>query len=235
MNTSSKKFMIVSGLITAAWVLVMITFLRVLAAGSFGILAVVGGIVAFVVASVSVSNWEKGAIRSPDLTEINALGYIFSSVYLGAALIINAILCAIGIGHLFSPMIPVAVNLVLLAIQIGMTAYLPHYQQRTAYVTGHAAEKINPYVQISAKLSSLIALSDNERVKMALRKLKEQVDYSSNVSNNYTKESENNFFQELLRIQDKIENEDSEEEIMRSISKADRLWKSRNSIHASIR
>lgn len=235
MNSGLRKFMIIGGIITAAWVLIMATILQTFAEGLYGVLSTLGGIVAFAAASVSISYWEQGQKKSPDLMEINAVGYIFTSAYLAAAFVVNTVLCVAGVGHLFSGMIPIAVNLILLTVLVAVSAFLPHYRNRVARMTNYAAEKIQPSVQASARLSELIALSDNDAVKDALRKLKEQADYSSNVSNSYTDNFERSFNSVLSEIRDKIQDRDSEEEIMQSVREADKLLKTRNSVGASVR
>lgn len=234
MNSSFKKYMTVSGIIAIAWLFIMIA-IHFYRAGFYGWVTVLGGIVAYAAAAVFLNAWDGQRDDSPDLTEINALGYIFAAVYLAAAFIINIIVCVIGLGMNYSGMIPGAVNLIMLAIWLAVSAFLPHYRSGVAKTADKAINRVHSSVQAATKLSELMTYANDDEVRNALRHLKENVDYSSNVSSSFTSGFEKEFESFLDTIRDMIENGSSREEILKTIQDAERLWKTRNGVSSSVR
>jgi len=89
-------------------------------------------------------------------------------------------------------------------------------------------EKISRHTEISAMLGLTMAMTDNQDVKAALHKLKESVDYSTNISTSITRGVEDTFDRMLTEIQNDIQSETPTKEIIDKINNASRLWRSRN-------
>ena len=101
--------------------------------------------------------------------------------------------------------------------------------------TEHVSDKINPIMSISVLLSTMISTTSNPDIKKQLLKLKENVDYSTNISQTYTENAQNDFLVQLNNIQNEIMNNSDMDKIKKMIEEAQSIWKKRNSLISTIR
>ena len=101
--------------------------------------------------------------------------------------------------------------------------------------TQEITQRIIPIAIYSNKIGSMISLAKSESIKKALLDLKKQVDYSTNLSQSATAETEDLFEMELNQIQEFLIQNVDESEIMDAITRAKSTWLTRVSIASSIR
>ena len=98
----------------------------------------------------------------------------------------------------------VSLNLVVLSIFISIRLYTGDYIARVDMQTRHSVEKIRPMSSVSTHLATLLSLTTDSDIKRQLHSLKEMVDYSSNVSQSFQENLQNQFLLQLNQIQSLI-------------------------------
>lgn len=230
-NDSIRKIFIIELLLFIGWCVVVLAFADYDRAafyfwGGFGF-----GVFAFIVAAISFLY--TNIISNRNTTEINYIPVYITSVYLIAAIIVNTYFAFREKGKL--NVILVSVNLLLFIVFIGLRLYTDDYQIRVDKQTVHSATKIKPITTISAKLGILVSMATDADVKKQLLKLKETVDYSSNVSQGFSEESENLFLLQLNQIETMISEKQDKELISKKIQESMVVWKSRNNVVSTIK
>jgi hypothetical protein len=90
-------------------------------------------------------------------------------------------------------------------------------------------------MSISSQLAVMISVTTDAGIKNQLLKLKETVDYSTNVSQGFLVDSQNYFLLQLNQIQGMIDENKDYEEINKKIQEATVTWKIRNSVASTIK
>jgi hypothetical protein len=88
---------------------------------------------------------------------------------------------------------------------------------------------------VSTHLATLLSLTTDSDIKRQLHSLKEMVDYSSNVSQSFQENLQNQFLLQLNQIQSLIVEHKTKDEIINKIQEATVTWKTRNSLASTIK
>lgn len=204
MSRTTKHFVFIHCLIMAAWLIIIFSCVNFTLAGYYGWIGLMGGIAAFIVSGVSISLSVPNEKSGKEMTEVNAVSYIITGAYLIAALVVNTLFCFLA--YLSYPkVIPIAVNLVLLICIVSLRCFTDSYRNRVARTTAKTAAKVHSFENIAAQLSEVISIAVDEEEKKKLKKLKEEVDLSSNISQSFTEELEHEFRAQLNEISNMIE------------------------------
>ena len=234
MSRSKKRFVFIHCLIMTAWLIIIFSCVNFTLAGYYGWMGLAGGIAAFVVSGISVSLSGLNKKDGKEMTEVNAVSYIITDGYLITALIANTLFCFLA--YLSYPkVIPVTVNLILLICVVVLRCFTDRYRDRVARTAAHTAAKVHSVENIGAQLSEVISITVDEEEKIKLKKMKEEIDFSSNTSQPFTEEMEHEFRAQLDEIRNMIEKNADRVDVLQHIQAAEKTWKRRNGISSSIR
>lgn len=115
-----------------------------------------------------------------EMTEAGALGTILSVAYLLLVGVFNSIFAALNFGH-FNWLL-LAVNSILLAVYLVLLLWADASNARLARQLQAMEEKKSFAAELSRKIGEALALTEDAELRLKLLKLKEAVDYSSNIS-----------------------------------------------------
>ncbi len=195
-----------------------------------------GGLAAGLIAIiVSVVLTVLRPVKSNDATtEVNTVPYAFSFIYIILSMIVNVI-CMLMADSRKGFVILIAVNVVLLAIFAYLFTTASQSALSVAEKTEVVSAKTNNTANFSMMLASLLGIAKDEEVKKAIYALKQKVDYSSNTSQSFTREIENEFEQALQTVGDAIRQDREKNEIIEAIKSAEGIWNDRNTRKATVR
>lgn len=229
MNGSIKKIVMILGIVFLGWLLVLFLSIDALLQGFYGRVGFCGGVLAFVISIVSLLLWRHEPGKNT--TEINVTPRIFTYGYFIVAFLANTLFCFMA--HLNAPKaIPLAVNVLLTAAFVSVRMDLLPYRNRVLHTAAHTAEKTCGVMELSAKLGEIMGTAEDATVKQGLRKLKEQLDYSVNVSQPFTADLEALFFNQLGDISLAIDQHAPVGDVLEKIAAAQLTWNRRNGASA---
>lgn len=230
-NDGIKKIFIIEILLFICWCLIVLMFTNYDKVGFYFWGGFGFGVLSFLVAGVSLLLIKTKHNRST--TEINYVPIYLTLVYLSVSIVINTYFTFRKAGN-FNILL-VIFNSVILVLFIGIRLYTDGYVARVDEQTRHSAQKIGQITSISSKLSILLCATTDPDIKKELLKVKEIVDYSSNVSQEFTENSQNLFLLLLNQIESMIYEDREKNEIIKSIEEAAVTWSKRNSVVSIIK
>ena len=230
MKTNKNLFLMTAGILGAVWLVIILLLCRLNFAGGVGAVGLVFGILSFVLVCGMNMLPERGHVRNDSsafvIPFMVSVGYLSLSVLLNTILIIVASFVHINFPWIST--IAIIINVLILAAfaiySLYALAYLGGLRQKDQIMR----EKTVGPAAISQMIGSTIAIADNADIKVALRKLKETVDYSTNTSTKVSQEAEQAFAGQIVEIQQSIQNGDASETVIKLIDKATRTWRGRN-------
>lgn len=230
-NGSIKKISIIKLLLFISWCVVVLVFADYDRAGFYFWGGFSFGFISFVVAGTSLLFIK--ITNNRNTTEINYIPVYYTSIYLLVSIIINTYFVFRATGKY--NIILVVLNLVILIAFITIRLYSDDYIARVDKQTRHSAEKIRPISSISSQLATLLSVTTEPDIKKQLHKLKETVEYSSNVSQGFLVDSQDLFLLQLNQIQSLIVERKDKDEIYKKIQEATVTWNTRNSLASTIK
>lgn len=230
-NDSIKKISIIELLIFIGWCVVVLVFAEYDRAGFYFWGGFSFGFLSFIIAGVSLLLIK--AKNNRNTTETSYIPVYYTAVYLLTSIIINTYFVFRATGRL--NIILVVLNAVILVLFITIRLFTDGYVERVDNQTRHSATKIRPVTSISSQMAILLSITTNPDIKKHLLSLKEIVDYSSNVSQGFSEDSQNLFLIQLNHIQSLISQQKDKEEIIEKIQEATVIWKTRNSVVSTIK
>ncbi len=126
-------------------------------------------------------------------------------------------------------------NLIFIAGFFLTVLYISSYIARVTALTTNVTNRMQNSINVSAKLGGLVAVATNPEIRDRLLKLKQNVDYSSNMTQASSYEVEMQFGAALDEIQGLMFNGTDTETIIKKIDGATSLWFLRNNNAASFR
>ena len=226
-----KNLFLIELLLFIGWCVVVLVFADYDRAGFYFWGGFGFGLLSFIVAGVSLLLTKTTSNRNT--TEINFIPVYYTSVYLLVSIIINTYFIFRVTGKF--NIILVVLNLTVLTAFVAIRLYINDYVARVDKQTKHSEEKIMPITTISSHLATILSVTTDPDIKKQLLKLKEMVDYSSNVSQGFLESSQKHFLLQLNQIQSLIVEKQDKEEINKKIQEATVTWQTRNSIGSTIK
>ena len=230
-NSSIKKILIIELLLFITWCIVVLMFIDYDRAGFYFWGGFCFGIISFIIAGISILLIKT--TKNDNTTEINFIPVYYTAVFLLISTIINTYFIFQVVGKY--NIILVSLNLVVLSIFISIRLYTGDYIARVDMQTRHSVEKIRPMSSVSTHLATLLSLTTDSDIKRQLHSLKEMVVYSSNVSQSFQENLQNQFLLQLNQIQSLIVEHKTKDEIINKIQEATVTWKTRNSLASTIK
>lgn len=230
--TSHKTALSISVILLGfVWCIAMlaISWLFFSVSGCFG--AIIGGIISVAAALLYLQVFHTAPDKQA--TEIEATAVYITVAYLGISGIVNTLFVLLRQGG-FNIML-IAVNLLIDAAFVIAAIYVEMYIARTVRRLIVSENRVNTVEVISRKIGTLVGFAENEEIRKQLLKLKEVVDYSSNISAAHTHELENEMEAQLNRIMELMENTSDPQTIQKQIGAAEIIWKQRCNTGSSMR
>ena len=225
-----EKLSIIELLTFISWCVIVLVFADYDRAGFYFWGGFGFGFISYVVAGVSLLLIKKNNNRNT--TEISFIPVYYTAVYLLVSVIINTYFVFRVTGKL--NVVLVVLNLVIFVAFISIRLYTDGFVARVDVQTRHSADKIRPITSISSQLAIMLSVTTDSDIKKQLLKLKEIVDYSSNVSQEFSENSQKLFLLQLNQIQSLIVEHKDKDEINKKIQEATATWKTRNSVVSTI-
>lgn len=225
MNDIKKRLSIICGVILAAWILILVFAIDFSHCAFYGYVGVGGGILAFILTVVSILLWEQD--YNPDTTEVSAVTLVVTIGYFILSLGANTVFCFLA--HLDQPrIIPIFINAALLLGFVAFRVFSLPYKNRVIQTAARTANRTYHISTLSSMLGELVGMAQEESVKSRLKSLKEQLDNSSNMSQNTTEDVETQFQNQLTIIGASLTQNTPAERILTEIDVAEKIWKKRN-------
>ncbi len=165
--------------------------------------------------------------------EPGVLGIIFSVGYLLIAVLLNSIFVLLGFGDF--NWVLVTLNVVAIAGYIILLLWAEQTSARLERQMEETAQKTAPSINIGRKLGELLAITQDKEIRARLLKLKEAVDYSTNISTNATSEKEFQMDMQLDELAQLTIARADRLIILNKVEAAEMTWKMRNSAASSVR
>lgn len=164
---------------------------------------------------------------SDQSAETNYIGNIATVCFVAITLGLNSVLVFTGLGN-FNPIVFI-VNIVAIICFIIFAMWAEQHSNRVAAQLDVTAQKTANTYDISRKLGELASIAENEDIRNKMLKLKEAVDYSSNISTNSTAGREAQMLQKLDEIAQLIISNADNMIISTKLTEAEMIWKLRGS------
>lgn len=133
--------------------------------------------------------------------EPGVLGAIFTICYLLITILLNSIFVLLAYGNF--NWVLLTLNLAVLAGYVIVLLWVEQHTARFAEQLAKTEEKKAPTQNIARKIGELLAITEDVEIRNRLFKLKEAVDYGTNISTDATAEKErqmNELLDELLQL-----------------------------------
>lgn len=188
------------------------------------------GSLTFVIAAVALAILYLTVLRrSPgrQAAEPGALPVLFTLAYVVAIMGSNTVLVFLGRGSFnkFSILCNAAIN----AVYILLILWAEKDNQRLSAQLERTERKLSGPVAISAKLGEILGLTEDRQLREQLLKLKEAVDYSTNITTGATFERERQMERQLDELRALIVGREEPSAIQNKLHEVELTWKTRGS------
>lgn len=233
MNSSTKRAIAAQAIILVAWLVAMFALRSILINPAVFMLSLVFGVIAFAVSAGSMALSDRQS-QSQSVTEVNMLSAALAWGYFALSLIANGYFCFAAYAWIGTSL-PVVVNVVLIAalviIQMGLNANARQTDQRVTRV----AAKVSQTAQFGSYVGQLIAMADDPALKVELKALKDDISFSSNMSQPHIQTIERQFQQVLESIADALSAAEPAGKALELTREARNLWRKRNAALTSVK
>ncbi len=222
-----KKYqtqILVAAVIVLLWVITILLFTGDKGQGFHYWGGLVFGIISIAITFASIIHSKQRLTKN---TEVEVLPGIVSFMYLLIALIMDV--CFMLFGNSESNKYLVGLNVILLLVFGLAVFYSGRYGDRVNRSSQVMNEKVKNTKGAQQLLSVLLSINHDSEVGKALRDLKMKVDYSNNLTQGYSTQSEEAFIQKLMTIKKSVEDSESTETVLKLVAEADTIWAERNS------
>ena len=230
MKNNKSLFLKTIGIVGVAWLIVVLLLNSLHGIDTLGIVGLVSGLLSFILVCGMNVLPERCQVRND--ASAFAIPFVISAGYLIVSVVFNTILvvvsCFVYMSFKWLATVAVIINVLSLAgfavYSLFALAYLGNLQQKDSTMREKTATPAN----ISSLLGTALAMTDDAKIKAALCKLKETVDYSTNTSSAASIQTEREFAHQVEEIQSAIQNGDDVEKLLNLIDQAAKIWRGRN-------
>lgn len=225
MKSKTMRILLVPTILGLAWFIVMLILCGFIPKGAIQLFAILFGLLAFIIVLAVI----RYVCEQTDGTEDASYGPIaaYSGVFLFLSVALNTVF------HILRPSGMMTVffvaNIALLAIYLVLaigSINLIHTNEQKSIET---EQKTTGADRISGQIAELMNVSEGE-TREKLAKLKETVDFSTNVTGKKTGFDEKSMQDQLSMIAEAISAKADPEAILQMIQDANIIWKNRNSM-----
>lgn len=232
MKKTSKNyiFAVSIAILGLVWLVSVIAYTRVFELPQLGWGSIVCTAAAVVAAELYILVFRKDPGEQG--LEPGALGTVLTSGFLLMEALLNGVFVLLKRGG-FSWLL-FTLNLIVFAGYIILLLWVEQSNAKLAGRLAETAQKTASFSEISRKLGELLAITEDAEIRKELLKLKEAVDYSTNISTSATAASEarmNEQLDELVRLMNARADRLA---VLQKINAAEMTWKMRNNTASSL-
>lgn len=229
--SSSKLVPLTIGIVGFVWALGIL----LLVGGQENDIAYAGtllfGVLAIVAAIVYLTCFRYTPSRQAE--EIGALSIIVSVIYVVVVMVVNTIMMLVERGTISLQLL--MINIVIAACYAIVLLYVERDVRRTVERMDRTGQKTAMPIHISGKLGALLGMTTDSGIRSRLMKLKEAVDYGSNITTANTAVQEQQMIELLDELTELIGMGNSGDAALLKIQQIEQCWKMRSSSASSIR
>ncbi len=165
--------------------------------------------------------------------EVSAVPIYYTLVYFVMVVISNTALVLIGLGG-FNRVV-LSTNALMDVVYVILLLWAEKDTQRLKRQLSHTEQKLSLTIELLQKLGELLSVTEDEEIHKQLLKLKEAVDYSTNISTSTTYTLEEKMCRQLDEVMELIMAGADRTEIVNAIGRVETTWKMRSSMATSMR
>ncbi|MCI8981280.1 MAG: hypothetical protein HFG78_02595 [Hungatella sp.] len=165
--------------------------------------------------------------------EVGAISVYVTNCYVIAAMVSNTVFVLTGNGG-FNKFL-LLWNVVIIAVYIIVILYVEKDAQRLSDQLDRTEQMLSNSIDISGKLGAILGIVEDNEVRNRILKLKEAVDYSTNITTASTLESEKKMECQLDELMSLLINRGDLSAVKDKIREAEITWKIRGSAGSSRR
>lgn len=188
-------------------------------------------VIAIVVAEIYLLAFRKDPGEQG--TESGTLGIIFTICFLLITALLNSVFVLLRCGDF--NWVLLTLNLLVIACYIVLLLWVEQASARLARQLEKTEQKTAPSVNIARKLGELLAITEDAEIRGKLLKLKEAVDYGTNISTNATAAKEVQMGALLDELAQLTIARADRLIILNKVEAAEMTWKMRSSTASSVR
>lgn len=153
--------------------------------------------------------------------------FLVTTGYLTLSAIINIIAMALNSENYIWALVT---NFILLLLFVAAFLVANKHFARVNENTARRETRVRDWRMTAVDVSGLIAFSSDDEVTAALKKLKEDIEYSSSASSEKTKNVEEELDEQIITIKSMLKNNMDKETVLKAIHVAESILKNRNQI-----
>lgn len=215
---------LVEALVSVAWIIIILLLVDIDGPEFFLWGGFIFAIIAFAITFLGIYYFTDKIRRIG--VEIGSTPIYYLGLYYVASLILNTIFALTYQGQ--PNKMVFVMNLILYVIYGSILIYVNRYIDHMVYVNDTLAVKTSRYDTHRVNISNLVNMANTPEVKNELKKLKEMIDYSSNVSVVWAEDRERQFIDKINDIYTLMSQNASNDAILSEVQQATDIWKSRN-------
>lgn len=217
-----KHFSVVFGAAALLWVLAMLFLVK--GTGFTFVCALVCGILVYLIAMAGYL-WAHKQQKDAE-AELSNVTYVILLGYAAAGTVINARFCMMKWEEV--GMLLLIANFVITIAAVVLVPASVNNAKKGQQLADEVRARTAPTALYSSTIASLIAAAKDDEVRKELKKLKETVDYGTNVSRVDPEEKEQAFTEKLMDIEAQLKDGAAADAVIENIREAIRLYQSRN-------
>lgn len=228
-KSPSSILAITIAILAPVWLFAVVTFALVLAIPLTSWSTLVCMTVITIIAEIYLIGFRKS--RNDASAESSAIGIIVTTVAVLISSVLNTFMTFIVHEGVNLPI--VLVNVVIAAFLIIALVWAENHNSGVTERIDATTQKTAPSLEISRKLGDILTLTEDEEIRKTVLRLKEAVDYDSNISTAAKESREIQMSEHLETIIQLMINNCDKNTIMSKIATAEMIWKLRSNANST--
>ncbi len=233
MNKKTIRVIITLALLAVVWILGMLVIIKLPLLGRYGFIGLIGGAGSFVVSIIALILVDN-VRQNRDTTEIDALPYIVTGIYIAFSVICNTVFCMLYFKNLHM-MVPIAIDVAILVFYAIVMIFTMSYRDRVQDTSIEMRNKTAAVTSFRSLATGVMAETVDPAEKEAMRELCELISFSPNMSQSFNQNLETKFRTQMDEIRTMIESNADPAVVVLKIHEAAGTIKIMNSMNGSIR
>ena len=230
-NKDNKIISLAMIVLAALWCVVVLVFMNHSDAGFYFWGGFSFGLAAFII--VALSSYLVSYQANQNTTEITMIPAFVSGTFVVFSAIFNFIFVCLKDGEYEAAI--VVVNVIAIMCYLIVVYYLTQYAARVTEKADRIAGKTMQFGKIKTEIAGALALCSDEDIKKKVLGLKQQIDYSNNLSQEAVADDEAALYSQIQDIEDLLRNKAEKSDVLSKIAEAEETLKIRNSKLSTIR
>ena len=230
-KSGSALLSITIAILAPVWLFAVVTFTLILDVPLTSWSTLVCMAIVTIIAEIYLLAFRKK--QNNATTESSAIGVIITTITVIVSSVLNTVMTFIIFPGANLPV--TLVNAIIIAFFIIALIWTENHSSGVAARVDATAGKIAPVQDISKKIGDILTLTEDEEIRAVILRLKEAVDYDSNISTNATAGREIQFSEHLDKIITLTVNNADRQAIINELATAEMIWKLRSNANATFR